>query len=116
VNVNGQGLTGDAARGKALFLDAGKRCITCHAMNGTDAQGNIGPNLTYFGSRLTIGAGLMENTPENLAKWLYDSTALKSGNLMGRVIKAGDLSDQEIADLVAYLEGMKVSVNLPAPR
>lgn len=110
------GLTGDAARGKAIFLDASVRCITCHAVDGTDAKGNIGPNLTYYGSRLTIGAGIMENTPENLAKWLHDSSELKPGNLMARVIKRGDLSDQQIADLVAYLEGMKVSVNLPAPR
>ena len=26
----------------------------------------VGPNLTYFGSRETIGAGAMLNTPENL--------------------------------------------------
>jgi hypothetical protein len=35
---------------------------------------------------------------------------------MGRVIKKGTLKDQEVADLVAYLDGMKFAVNLPAEK
>jgi len=34
------------------------RCVQCHNDRG---QGNIGPNLTHFGSRLTLGAGLYPN-------------------------------------------------------
>lgn len=111
------GLTGDATRGAALFVDPAKQCITCHAVAGTAAQGIIGPNLTYYGSRQTIGAGILPYSPENLADWLHRAYALKPGNLMSRVISqdwiARNLTDQDIADLVAYLDSMKVSVNLP---
>lgn len=114
------GLTGDAARGQALFLDARKQCISCHAVEGTNARGAIGPNLTYYGSRQTIAAGILPYSPENLGRWLHEAPGLKPGNLMSRVltpqwIKA-NLSDQEIADLVAYLDSMKVSVALPPER
>jgi cytochrome c oxidase subunit 2 len=114
------GLTGDAARGQAIFLDARKQCIACHAVEGTNACGLIGPNLTYYGSRQTIAAGILPYSPENLARWLREAPKLKPGNLMSRAltpqwIKA-NLSDQEIADLVAYLDSMKVSVALPPER
>lgn len=114
------GLTGDAARGQAIFLDARKQCIACHAVEGTNARGQIGPNLTYYGSRQTIAAGILPYSPDNLDRWLRDAPKLKPGNLMSRVltpqwIKA-NLSDQEIADLVAYLDSMKVSVTLPPER
>jgi len=35
---------------------------------------------------------------------------------MGRVIKKGTLTDQEVADLTAYLDSMKLSVALPAEK
>ncbi len=117
-NFTGYGtLTGDAARGKAVFLDATNQCITCHAVYGTKAIGNIGPNLTYYGSRTVIGAGVLDYSPENLAKWLHQAYDLKPGNIMSRVITqkwiADNLSDQEIADLVAYLDSMKTDIALP---
>jgi cytochrome c oxidase subunit 2 len=115
ISVNG--LTGDPAAGQAIFLDPRKQCITCHAVAGTESQGIIGPNLTYYGSRHTIGAGLLPYSPENLSLWLHRAYELKPGNLMSRVLTQQwiqtNLSDQEIADLVAYLDSMKVSVNLP---
>jgi cytochrome c oxidase subunit 2 len=110
-------LNGDPARGQAIFLDAKRQCSTCHAISGTAAKGAIGPNLTYYGSRTTIAAGLLENTPENLATWIRDPSAIKPGNLMGRVITPSwvkqNLSEQDIADLVAYLQHMKLSITMP---
>jgi cytochrome c oxidase subunit II len=115
ITVNG--LTGDAARGAALFVNPAKQCITCHAVEGTAAQGVIGPNLTYYGSRQIIAAGILPYSPENLSKWLHEAPQLKPGNIMSRVITPqwiqANLSDQDIADLTAYLDSMKVSVNLP---
>ncbi len=110
------GLTGDASRGAALFADAKKQCATCHIINGTDAKGKIGPNLTYLGSRTALGGAILPYSVDNLAKWLQDSNAIKQGNLMGRVIKKGTLTDQEVADLTAYLDSMKLSVALPAEK
>jgi cytochrome c oxidase subunit 2 len=110
-------LSGDPVRGEAIFLDARKACISCHVVDGTAARGVIGPNLSYYGSRLTIGAGILPYSPENLELWLREAYRIKPGNIMSRVITQEwiqtNLTDQEIADLVAYLDSMKVSVSLP---
>ncbi len=42
--------------GHALFLATG--CGACHTVRGTPAQGSVGPDLTHFGSRLSLGAGI----------------------------------------------------------
>ncbi len=87
--------------GEAVFNAGG--CIGCHAMVGTALAGVLatkGPNLTHVGSRSTIVAGLLQNTPENLAKWLSNPDSVKSGVLM---ILPRKLTSQEITTLVAYL-------------
>jgi cytochrome c oxidase subunit II len=110
-------LNGDPGRGQAIFLDAKRQCVSCHAVDGSAAKGVVGPNLTYYGSRTTIAAGVLPNTPENLAQWIRTPNAIKPGNLMGRVLTPAwvqqNLSEQDIADLVAYLHSMKISVDLP---
>lgn len=84
-------------RGQQLYLQKG--CAGCHAIAGT-AVGQPGyPNLTNFGQRLTLAAGVLPNTPENLAAWLQDPQAIKPGNYMPDL----GLSDDETAALVAYL-------------
>ena len=113
-------LGGDPNRGKELFLNARKLCITCHVVDGTGAKGVIGPNLSYYGSRQTIAAGIMPYSPENLERWLKHGYEIKPGNLMSRVLTrdwiAANLTDQDIKDLVAYLDSMKVNVALPPAR
>lgn len=105
-----------ALRGREVFLAPENGCIGCHAISGTQAQGISGPNLDYFGSRLTIASGVLDNTPENLARWLRNPEEVKPGNIMSSVVKEGTLTEQEIADLVAYLESMQVDIDLPAER
>lgn len=93
------------AKGAALFTSAG--CIGCHAMVGTPMAGQLGvmgPNLSHVGSRTTIVADLLTNTPENLANWLRDPQAVKPGALMKLPRK---LTEDEIATLVAYLQAHK---------
>ena len=77
-------------------------CIGCHAVRGVSA-GGIGPDLTHFGSRKTIAGGMLPNTPENLARWVRNSPALKPGSLMPEQ----KLSDAEVAALVAYLQSLE---------
>jgi cytochrome c oxidase subunit 2 len=91
----------DAARGADVFAKGA--CIGCHTIQGTKGQGKVGPNLTHFGSRLTIGAGVLSNTPENLALWLKNPQAVKPENDMPNL----GLSDADIRSLVAYLESLK---------
>jgi cytochrome c oxidase subunit 2 len=118
--ANAQIGSGDPVRGEAAFLNARNLCITCHRIEGyQQAVGVTGPNLTYFGSRETIGAGARPNTPENLAAWLKNPGAIKSGNQMAAVIGPNasvNLSDQDIADIVAFLESQTIPIQKPAER
>jgi cytochrome c oxidase subunit 2 len=99
----------DAARGAQLYKTAA--CIGCHTVTGVSA-GIIGPNLTHVGSRTTIGAGLYPNRLRDLAMWIKDARALKPGVIMPPMGKGlpeamGAFSDQQIADLAAYLSSLK---------
>jgi cytochrome c oxidase subunit 2 len=90
-----------AKAGVALFSSAG--CISCHSIVGTPLAGTMalkGPNLTHVRSRSTIVAGMLENTPENLRKWLSNPDSVKQGTLM---VLPRKLTDAEVATLVAYL-------------
>ena len=94
---------GDAAVGATVFRS---KCISCHTINGDPiAKGVLGPNLTHFGGRTSIGAGMYENTVPNLEHWLRDPLKAKPGSKM--VIPAPPLTDPEIDALVAYLHSLK---------
>lgn len=66
--------------GAALFKANG--CGLCHTVRGHGSLGREAPELTHIGSRRTIGAGLMLNTPVNIAHWLAHNNELKPGNRM----------------------------------
>lgn len=78
-------------------------CIACHAVRGTPAFGVVGPDLTHLMSRQTIGAGVMDNTPANLRAWIDNPQAIKPGCQMPSM----KLSDQQLDQVVAYLETLK---------
>ena len=114
------GLTGNAARGKQVF--SGAACVGCHSIAGNPAaMGVLGPNLTHIGSRTTIAAGKYPNTAAYLALWIKNARKMKPDILMPTlgmdeydpVLKAkvtsanGGLTDQQIADIVAYLTALK---------
>ena len=92
---------GAAERGAQLL--ASSSCAGCHVIKGTAAVGTLGPDLTHFGSRTTIAAGSLPNTPRDLGRWLADTQGVKPGALMPRI----ELTSDQIGDLVAYLESMK---------
>ena len=105
---------GDPARGEKAFLNVKNLCINCHRIEGyKEAVGVTGPNLSYFGSRETIGAGALVNTPENLKQWIHNPGGVKLGNLMAAVIKEGMISDQDIDDIVAFLESQTIPIDKP---
>ncbi|MEZ4616530.1 MAG: c-type cytochrome [Caldilineaceae bacterium] len=78
-------------------------CSNCHAIGGTPAQANAGPNLTHVASRQTLGAGVLENNPANLAQWLTNPQSVKPGNQMPHF----QLSAADLQALVAYLETLQ---------
>jgi len=103
---------GDASRGATLFKTA--PCIACHTVRGVPtAAGIVGPNLTHVGSRTTIAGGLYPNDVKHLELWIKNAPAMKPGSLMPLFGKAekgetpGLYTDQQIADLAAYLSSLK---------
>jgi cytochrome c oxidase subunit 2 len=87
-------------RGMELFVHG--PCASCHTVAGTDAAGQVGPDLTHVGGRAMIAAGLLHNNTENMNRWLADPQEVKPGSNMPEV----PLSADDRAALVAYLEGL----------
>lgn len=87
-----------ATKGEQLFA---AHCSACHAIHGTEAGGTYGPDLTNLGERSTLAAGVLTNTPENLAYWIGHAQEVKPGTRMPEV----PLPHSEVREIVAYLEG-----------
>lgn len=100
------------AMGRDVFLNQ-SFCVACHAVNGTPAAGVIGPNLTRVGARSTIAAGMLENTPENLFRWIRDPQSVKpDARMPGASYMAGgwpatNLTDDQVRALAAYLTSLR---------
>lgn len=90
-----------AIEGEKLFLEGA--CAGCHAIKGTDAQGNLGPNLTHMASRTKFAGAIFDTNASNLAMWLKDPPGVKPGSKMPNL----QLRDEEIEALVAYLQSLK---------
>jgi cytochrome c oxidase subunit 2 len=75
----------------------------CHAINGTPAGSNIGPNLTHIASRKMLAAATLENTREHLVQWITDSQSVKPGNKMPQ----NSFSDADLQALIDYLQSLK---------
>lgn len=88
-------------RGQQLFQQ--KTCISCHAINGAAANAQVGPDLTHIASRQTLAAGVLLNTPPNLAAWIRNPQQIKPGSHMPNL----HLTDDEVNALVAYMETLK---------
>ena len=99
--------------GYDIFMSAKAGCGGCHMVNGSKkAKGKIGPNLTHFGSRQHIAAGIMDNTQDNLRSWIADPGSIKPGNGMssqGAVYMDSNkaLTESEIIALASYLQSLK---------
>jgi cytochrome c oxidase subunit 2 len=93
-------VTGQLQEGAAVFQSS---CGACHAVRGSDALGRLGPDLTHVASRLTIAAGMYDNTAPNLDAWIRDAQAMKPGVLMPVM----DLHQRDVAAVVAYLQTLR---------
>ncbi|HKV57347.1 MAG TPA: cytochrome c oxidase subunit II [Ktedonobacteraceae bacterium] len=119
----------NAVAGEKIFKTTGT-CASCHGIVGVNlksfsdpaAKGYIGPNLTHFGLRRSIAGLVLTWDPQScvvvagssgptiqnpsacgLYQWLHDPQAVKPGNDM----HIGQLSDTQIAQLIAYLESLQ---------
>ena len=80
-----------------------RECSSCHNIGGTPAYGSVGPDLTHFASRRSIGAGTLPMNRGNLYGWIADPQSQKPGNHMPVV----GLEPNELHAVVAYLERLK---------
>jgi cytochrome c oxidase subunit 2 len=90
-----------ARHGEDIFVNGS--CAGCHAVSGTSANGTLGPDLTHVGSRATLAADTLPNTPADMSRWLSATQVVKPGALMPQL----DLSADDLRALVAYLEGLR---------
>jgi len=108
----------DAARGDRVFAERDQgHCVLCHIVSGLDVpfQGNIGPDLSQVGSRLSAG---------QLRLRIVDYQIVSPGALMPSYFRNHDLyqvqndylgetilSAQQVEDLVAYLSTLEGDVD-----
>ena len=104
---------GTAAFRGSLLVGA---CAQCHAIQGTGLAGEVGPDLTLFGERSTLAAGILENTDANLRQWIGDVRSIKPIPLPFEAPTVDQplfmpqynelLDEAQIADIAAYLRSL----------
>lgn len=88
---------GDARAGRDALQQY--LCVTCHAIPGVPGAWNyVGPALGQMGEQPYI-AGVLPNTPENMARWLRSPGSFKPGTAMPDL----GVSEQDAKDIAAFL-------------
>jgi cytochrome c oxidase subunit 2 len=93
---------GAGSAGRDLFLRNG--CGACHRVDGTEANGDMGPDLSHVGSRATLGAGILPNDEEALRSFIAHPQSIKPGSKMPDFAM---LPEQDIAGIAAWLKGLE---------
>ncbi len=78
-------------------------CVNCHAIAGTSARGQFGPDLTHLASRKTIASGAADNTTQNLERWIADPDQIKPGALMPSM----HLNPDQVREITDYLNTLQ---------
>jgi cytochrome c oxidase subunit II len=90
-----------AQRGLQVFTNGS--CSTCHAIRGTSASGDVGPDLTHVAGRTTLAAVTIPNDEQDLRDWIRHAQRIKPENQMPNI----DLSSADLDAVTAYLRGLK---------
>ena len=87
------------AQGKKVAFDKKKgNCLSCHAIAGGNAPGNIGPPLVAMKSRFPDKSALRAQ--------IYDATVRNPGTAMPPFGKHNILSDKEIDLVTEYIHSL----------
>ena len=88
---------GDPLRGEAMFIQYG--CGSCHGVKHVrKATGTVGPPLDGIAIR-TLVAGKLDNTPENLERWIRDPQHVTPGTAMPDL----QVGERDARDITAFL-------------
>ena len=88
--------------GRALFASYG--CGGCHTVRGQGPESAIGPDLTHFGSRPTLAAGILPQDEQTLARWIRHPARYKPGV---RMPDYGHMSEPDAVAIARYLEALR---------
>lgn len=92
---------GNAASGKLLLRQFG--CGTCHAIPGAAAaEGTVGPPLAGVARRVYL-AGVVPNSPDNMARWIRAPQQYKPGTTMPDL----RITEAQARDMTAYLQALR---------
>lgn len=90
------------AHGQQLIVQYG--CTACHAIPGIEgAQGSLAPALAHVAARPTISNNKVQNTPENLQRFIQNPPSMNPGSGMPPLA----IPDADAHDIVAYLETLR---------
>ncbi|MBA4171828.1 MAG: sulfur oxidation c-type cytochrome SoxX [Hyphomicrobium sp.] len=108
------GATGDGSRGRDIALDRGKgNCLICHRVpiEGELFPGDVGPDLSGIGARLTAGQIRLRLVDQSVIAPL---TLMPSYYRVDGLRRVGEqfrgkpvLTAQEIEDVVAWLQTLR---------
>jgi cytochrome c len=92
---------GDPQRGALAIVRYG--CGSCHQIPGiSGAVGLAGPPLSGIANRIYV-AGVLQNTPENMVRWIQDPRAVDEKTVMPKL----GVSDKDANDIAGYLYTLK---------
>jgi len=97
-SYNGKQMTGgDPDKAQNAIKQYG--CAACHDIPGVRSPGGLaGPSLSSISQRLYVG-GAVENTPDNLVRWIVNPKAFSARTAM----PITGISEGEARDVAAYL-------------
>ncbi len=88
-------------KGQEVFMNS--PCPLCHNIQGTNAAGKTGPDLTHFASRRSIAAATLPNRRAELSQWIVDPQHVKPGSYMPPM----PLAPHDLEPLLDYLESLQ---------
>lgn len=92
----------NVSQGAQLFVSKG--CIGCHAVQGVNTYNRSAPDLSHFGSRTSLAAGMLENNRDNLIRWLRYTDVVKPGVAMPNL----GLTQEEAEALADYMLALEL--------
>jgi sulfur oxidation c-type cytochrome SoxX len=93
-------LNGDPARGKEIAMSPKRgNCVTCHRLPGDQWPGTVGSSLLQYKK--------YEYTADRIYQQIYDPRVFNPYSVMPPFGSHNLLGDQEIRDLVAFLQSIE---------